>query len=505
MKSQLLEQLGLSKSFVRSLQYAPWPTLILDREYRLVFINPSARDLFDSGMELSQEMFLHELIAEESVPCLEQFLDCCFAAAPHQKLTFPFPCYLSGEAENRRKVEIQAEVLQDHEEQSLVLYLYDLSQGSRTGQAVLERDQWYRSILDNTGAVIYIKDTQGRYQFINRLFEETFHISHDEIDGKTDYDLFPEETADSLRRIDEYVCQSGKTERVQEIVPHEDGLHHYISVKFPLYNVQQKLTGIAGISTDITEQIRAQQELQAAQAVQKLLYPESAPQVDGYDIAGRVCPAEKVSGDYYDYIWLSPDRLVVAVGDVSGHGLGPALEMVETRSYLRAILRTEVRLDVVMECLNEFLYRDLRDSAFVTLFLAEIDLKTDSFKYVGAGHQAELLKRDGSCIRLKSTGLMLGIDSHVKYSCSACYLLQPEDLLLISTDGITEALSPEREMFGHDRKANLLLQHRHQTAREIINELIDQAGLFTGAAQQADDMTAVCVKKNSDGPDRGQF
>ncbi len=497
MKSQLVDQLGLREAFVRSSQFAPWPTLILDRQFRLISINPAARAMFDSGAAISQGMFFPEIIAEESLASLEQFLECSFSTAHVQKISSPFHCSLHSSNGEQKEIEIQTEVLKDHHELSLVLYLSDSSQKSRTGQAVLERDQWYRSILDNTGAVIYIKDTQGRYQFVNRLFEETFHITHDEIYGKTDYDLFPIETADRFRRVDEHVYLSGETQRVQEMVPQDDGLHHYISVKFPLYNVQRELTGIAGISTDITEQIHTQQELKAAQAVQKLLYPESAPQVEGYDIAGRVCPAEKVSGDYYDYIWLSPDRLVIAVVDVSGHGLGPALEMVETRSYLRAILRTEVRLDVAMECLNEFLYRDLRDSAFVTLFLAEIDFKTNSFKYVGAGHQAELLKEDGSCIRLKSTGLMLGIDPRVNYSCSACYLLQPGDLLLISTDGITEAMSPEGEMFGYEKQMSLLQKYRNHTAREVINELIDQAGSFPGLAQQADDMTAVAVKKNA--------
>ncbi len=500
MKSQLVDQFGLRDALIRSSRYAPWPTLILDRQFRVVSVNPAAREMLNAETDISQGMFFPEIVAEESLACFEQFLECCFSTKPSEKISFPFQCLLRSfeHREDQKKIEIQAEVLKDRDELSLVLYLSDSSQNSRTGKAVLERDQWYRSILDNTGAVIYIKDTQGRYQFVNRLFEETFHVAHDEIYGKTDYDLFSKETADRFRRIDEQVYLSGETERVQEIVPQDDRLHHYISVKFPLYNVQRELTGIAGISTDITEQIHTQQELKAAQAVQKLLYPESAPEVKGYDIAGRVSPAEKVSGDYYDYIWLSPDRLVIAVGDVSGHGLGPALEMVETRSYLRAILRTEVRLDVAMECLNEFLYRDLRDSAFVTLFLAELDFKTNSFKYVGAGHQAELLKSDGSCIRLKSTGLMLGIDSQVKYSCSACYLLQAGDLLLISTDGITEAMSPEGEMFGYEEKLSLLQTHQHRTAWEVVNELIDQAGSFPGLARQADDMTAVAVKKVPD-------
>ncbi len=497
MKSQLVDQPGLREVFARSSQLAPWPTLVLDRQFRLFHANPAARELLGLGEDFSQGMFFPEIVAEKSLTCLEQFLENCFIPSHHQSSSVPFHCSFQAGKGEPKEIEMQAEVLKEHDNISLVLYLRDLSLNSRTGQAVLERDQWYRNILDNTGAVIYIKDIQGRYQFINRLFEKTFHVRQDEICGKTDYDLFPRETADRFRRIDEHVCLSGETQKIQETAPHDDGPHHYISVKFPLHNPQGKLTGIAGISTDITEQLRTQQELKAAQAVQKLLYPESAPEVEGYDIAGRVSPAETVSGDYYDYIWLSPDRLVIAVGDVSGHGLGPALEMVETRSYLRAILRTEVRLDVAMECLNEFLYRDLRDSAFVTLFLAEIDFKTNSFKYVGAGHQAELLKKDGSCIRLKSTGLMLGIDSRVSYSCSACYLLQPDDLLLISTDGITEAMSPSGEMFGYEQKMSVIQKYRNHTAREVINELIDKAGSFPGVAQQADDMTAVAVKKLS--------
>lgn len=480
------------EAFCKAADLLPWPVCILDAGLHPLFTNARFHKMlpeFGSGT-------LADCLPHSEQELFRRFVEHQFENGQETHTGTALRCHLCRSGE-WIPVEVEACLVQQELTPVMALFLKDLSVHRRRQQRRAEQKRQFRSILDNTGAVVYIKDPQGRYRFVNSLYESLFHVSNEQIRGKTDFEIFNDHVAAQFRKVDQQVLESGEMVRIQEVATHDDGPHTYISVKFPLRNSRGRITGLAGISTDITDQFQAQQEIVAAQAVQRLLYPRTDPKFSGYDMAGTVSPANVVSGDYYDFIWLSPTRLVVAIGDVSGHGLGPALEMVETRSYLRAILRTEVRLDVTMECLNEFLYRDLRDSAFVTLFLADLDFSDHSFRYVGAGHRADLLRADGSIEMLKSTGLMLGVDAKVSYECSGPYSLNPGDLLLLSTDGITEAMDPVGEFFGHQRMLKEVRERVHFTARHVVEHLIQSARCTSKSHAQADDMTAVVVKRIS--------
>lgn len=497
-------------SFAKAMDILPWPTVLVNEQAEITQSNAAFQKTFDTAANAS----LLELICERDLSRAVAFIARHFGEPQQSSRLQRLSCQLDR-GEKRYRCEVIGRIVGTEGEHQLALFFQSTPSlhppaNSTVGTAVptpslsgilhthrpragFGKDH-YKHILNNTGAVIYIKDIFGRYLFINHLFEELFHVQNTNLRGKTDYEIFDKGLADQFREVDRHVLESGETLRIQEVAKHDDGLHTYISVKFPLRDREGRIIALAGISTDITDQLWAEQEINAAQAVQKLLYPRKAPIYSGFDIAGLVKPAEVASGDYYDYIWLSPTRLVVAVGDVSGHGLGPALEMVETRSYLRAILRTEVRPDVTMECLNEFLYRDLRDSAFVTLFLVDIDLEKREFQYVGAGHQADFMKHDGSIIPLKSSGLMLGIDSPVKYECSPRYQMDPGDLLLIPTDGITEASDRQGNIFGYDRMIELVHEISDYPAQEIVERLVASSRDFSEKQSQADDMTVVVIR-----------
>ena len=127
------------------------------------------------------------------------------------------------------------------------------------------RDQQYelQEILDNATAVIYLKDTEGRYIRVNRQFEQLFNISKDDVTGKTDYDIFPRYMADAFRANDRHVLRAQTPLELEEIAPHHDGNHTYISIKFPLFAADGKPYGVCGISTDITERKRVERSLKA--------------------------------------------------------------------------------------------------------------------------------------------------------------------------------------------------------------------------------------------------
>lgn len=121
----------------------------------------------------------------------------------------------------------------------------------------------FRQILENSTAVIYLKDIDGRYLFINRQYEKLFHISLEKIIGKKDHDIFPKEAADSFRKNDLEVLRKKTSMEIEEYVPQNDELHTYISIKFPLVSGAEEFYGVCGISTDITERKKLEKKLQA--------------------------------------------------------------------------------------------------------------------------------------------------------------------------------------------------------------------------------------------------
>ena len=127
--------------------------------------------------------------------------------------------------------------------------------------ALRESQQRLQAIMDNTSAVIHLKDVEGRYVLVNRQFEKLFHTHKEEMVGRTDYDIFPNQMADSFRANDQRVMDGKGSLVIEEIAPHDDGLHTYISIKFPMMDVDGSLTGVCGISTDITERKVAEAQL----------------------------------------------------------------------------------------------------------------------------------------------------------------------------------------------------------------------------------------------------
>jgi PAS domain S-box-containing protein len=134
-----------------------------------------------------------------------------------------------------------------------VAFVLDLTERKRAEEAVRESRRLLQSIIDNSTAVIYVKDLQGRYLLVNRQFEETFHVTRESVAGRTDYHLFPKERADAYRAFDERVIAAGIPQEAEEEVPHDDGVHTYISLKAPLCDQEGRPQAVCGISTDITE------------------------------------------------------------------------------------------------------------------------------------------------------------------------------------------------------------------------------------------------------------
>jgi len=251
----------------------------------------------------------------------------------------------------------------------------------------------------------------------------------------------------------------------------------------------------------VTEQRKLQEieiQMRLAREIQQMLYPrpETIPTIRGLDMAGAAYPADATGGDYYDFISMPDGGVCIAVGDVSGHGFGPALVMAEARAYLRAFASRESDIPTILSGVNQGLVGDLQQGQYITLLLARLDAHLQSLVYASAGHPpGYLLSADGKVkCSLDSTDPPLGMFADRHFSSDRTVDMRPGDLLVFLTDGITEATSADGTEFGAERALDAVIRHRHMSAREIVEQMYLSVRSFCGAAPQVDDVTCVVCK-----------
>ena len=239
-----------------------------------------------------------------------------------------------------------------------------------------------------------------------------------------------------------------------------------------------------------------EKELQIAKAIQLGLLPTCALEIPGISLAGTCIPAREVGGDYYDYISRGPAALDLVIADVSGHNVGAALLMAEVRTFIQAEAKNLRNPGDMLCTLNEFLFEDLtRAELFITVFYLTYDASMQELSFANGGHNRPMVWRSGtqSCEWLDAEGLILGVMRNVDYEKKQVPLY-PGDILLLYTDGITEAANPDKEMFGEDRLFSLFKQCHTLPPQQIIDSLLKQVRSFTGNHTLVDDVSLVVMK-----------
>jgi sigma-B regulation protein RsbU (phosphoserine phosphatase) len=262
------------------------------------------------------------------------------------------------------------------------------------------------------------------------------------------------------------------------------------------------------LAEEVTERRRIDSEIEIARQVQERLLPQSYPTVDGLDFAGFSRTAQEVGGDYYDFIALESGRLGIAIGDVSGKGISAALLMASIRAALHGLTFSGLlNLARLIEGLNRIIYDSSTNNRFVTFFFGEYDPATRTLDYVNAGHNAPALLRPAAadksgfctpetpCVvqRLEIGGPVVGIFSEVHYEQGRLQL-QPYDVLVAFTDGISEAMTADYEEWGEDALLAAARMATRRSAQEIVKTVIESADRFTAGAAQNDDLTLVVLK-----------
>lgn len=251
------------------------------------------------------------------------------------------------------------------------------------------------------------------------------------------------------------------------------------------------------LTREWVEKQKLEKEMGVAREIQRGLLPESDPSLEGWDIAGVNIPCLTVGGDYYDYVDSSGGKLGVAIADVSGKGTGPAILMASVQASLRTLSGLgDLSLDVLFSRLNEIVFRTTEPNKYVTVFYGLLDPASGELTYVNAGHVYPLLLRGGGDVESLSRGSqVVGLLPEIQVEIG-CTQLDPGDLLVLYTDGLSETRSPDGEEFEEGgRIVDTARAAADLPAREIIGRLVGATRAFAAEAGLSDDLTLVAVKR----------
>jgi phosphoserine phosphatase RsbU/P len=236
-------------------------------------------------------------------------------------------------------------------------------------------------------------------------------------------------------------------------------------------------------------------EMQQAALIQNSLLPGKAPTIEGMDIAGKTTACRTVGGDYFDYLPFPDGRVGLLVGDVAGKGMPASLMMSSLHARVHVLFEDGDDLAQKITRLNKSTCQNCPDNRFITFFMTVADPATGELVYTNAGHNPPLVVRSaGGFQTLAGGGMILGILPKAAYSDSKAKL-EPGDVLILFSDGVTEASDPRGEEFGEERLAELVAGLRDRPAAEIVEAVNSAVAAFTEGAPAADDITVVAVRR----------
>jgi len=254
----------------------------------------------------------------------------------------------------------------------------------------------------------------------------------------------------------------------------------------------------------LVRQEQLQKEMQVAKEIQQTLLPTEFPKMESYEIGAFYEAAKEVGGDYFDFVEVDNESLGIVVADVSGKGVPGSLVMTMIRTSLRTESRGIKSASEVLSKVNNFVVNDMKKGMFVTVFYVIIDSKRRRLNYSSAGHNPMILYRASTrkTYFLNPRGFPIGIslaeaDLFAKSIESDTIQLKEDDILLLYTDGITEAMNRQRKMFGEERLLKTIREYGHLPVQPFVEKIRNEVHSFTEGFPQNDDITLVVIKEES--------
>lgn len=355
--------------------------------------------------------------------------------------------------------------------------------------------------VEQTADAVILTNTKGIIEYVNPSFEIITGYKKEETIGKTPNILKSAKYDESFYRNMWQTILSGKPYKEEMMNKKKNGEYFWVQNTItPIKDNNNKITNFVSVIKDITD-IKSKEEqeihLQIAKEIQQQLFTSNVS-IPGYDIAGKNYPADETGGDYFDIIFTPEGKLWLTIADVSNHGIGSALIMAGTRAYLRAFIEQSSNPAEVLGKLNNVLHSDLNEFQYVTMLLVLLDTKTHGFEYCGAGHVPGYIINDkGDVDRvLQSSGLPLGYLKNENYINSKIDNLTSGNIVVLFTDGITEAQDRFENEFGSGKLLDTINAQLSEKSEDIINHIYREVCTFTHEAQLEDDFTALICKLN---------
>ncbi len=252
----------------------------------------------------------------------------------------------------------------------------------------------------------------------------------------------------------------------------------------------------ARLHADSLEKVKLQKDVEIARRIQQHLLPTVPRDWGGFEIGIRYEAAEQASGDTYDCVAMPDGRYAIMIGDVTGHGIGAALLTHAVQAALRSYLEMIADAGSLITKINQRLVDSVETGNFMSLLLIILDPNKRTLEYVNAGHPGLVVCQKGGVKVFEKTGMVLGVVGDQAYEASETIDLEPGDVLFLHTDGVDEAMSPDRKVFGIDRLQQLVGQQRRQgdSANSILAEVEQQIRKHVGSDLFEDDFTMIAVK-----------
>ncbi len=242
---------------------------------------------------------------------------------------------------------------------------------------------------------------------------------------------------------------------------------------------------------------RMEKELNVGQEIQMAMLPRSFPafpDTDTFSICASLVPAREVGGDFYDFYMLDDNRLCFCIGDVSGKGVPSALFMAVTQTLIKSAARIENSTAAIIAHVNQELSRDNDACMFVTIFMGILDLNTGNLLYTNAGHDPPIIRKNDGTVQLldQRHGPAAGAMEDMNYREDRI-TLSPGELIFLFTDGVTEAMNPEKKLFGHDILMDLAATGCFNTPETAVGSVFEAVREFESGTEQSDDITALAL------------
>lgn len=256
--------------------------------------------------------------------------------------------------------------------------------------------------------------------------------------------------------------------------------------------------GIRHLMGEVSKRERLEKEIEIAREVQTQLLPQDIPKSDSLKLSASCLPAQRVGGDYYDFI-RNPGSMDLVIGDIAGKGISAALLMASTLATIRHTLneknnRDQVeRMVAVAEEVNNQVFMRSASNAYSTLVIAGFDEETKTLTYCNAGHQPPILVSNGRVRELQTGGTAIGLFAQWKFTADTIQL-ETGDVIVFFTDGVVEAADQEDELFGNERLMDLIMANLASDPEQLRVKILDSVMEWTGEGPQGDDITLICLK-----------